>query len=98
MTGGLLVRSAVTMTCDEMRTGFQTDIIRTHRNRLHFADLLDLVTSRSDLQALEDGLNLGPREQPLLGSLGGIMLGRALEDDFILLILVEQGLLVVDGT
>lgn len=67
------------------------------RHSLHLPDLLDLVTSRSDLETLEDGLHLGLGEKPLLRRLDALQLAGTLEDDLVLVILVEQSLLVVDG-
>ena len=68
------------------------------RNSLHLPDLLDLVAGGSHLQAFEDGPDLGLGEEPLLGGLHALRFAGALEDDLVLVILVEQGLLVVDRT
>lgn len=66
------------------------------RNALHLPDLLDLVTSRGDLETLKDGLHLGLGEQPLLGGFDDLQLSRTLKNNLILIILVEQSLLIVD--
>ena len=74
------------------------EVRETHRNRHQLLDLLDLVPSGGDLQALEYGLDLGHRQQALLRRL---LLRRALllsaEHDLVLavVVLIEQRLLVV---
>lgn len=55
------------------------------------------MASRGDLKTFELGLHLRLREEPLLGRLGTLGLARALEDNLVLLVLVEERLLVVDG-
>lgn len=67
----------------------------TYGYGLHFPDLLDLVAGGSDFESFEDGLNLGLRELLLLRTQEGLGLDRALKDDLVLIILVEQRLLVV---
>lgn len=69
---------------------------KTYGHGLHFPDLLDLVPGGSDFETFEDGLDLGLRELLLLRSQDGLGLNWALKDDLILVVLVEQGLLVVD--
>lgn len=61
----------------------------THGNSLHLADFLNLVASRSDLESLEDGLDLGLRQLPLLRVLDALNFARALEHDLVLVVFVE---------
>ena len=70
----------------------------TYGHGLHLTNLLDLVASRCDFKALKDGLDLGLRELPLLRRqcFSGLGLHRALKNNLILVVFVEQGLLVVN--
>ncbi len=74
----------------------------THRNSHELPDLLDLVTRRKGLEALERRRQLLLGELALLGrpDLLGLLLGSAAKNNLVLVVvvLVEQSLLVVHRT
>lgn len=104
MTGGLLVKSAVTMTYARTEKSDNSDNDRhvTYRDSHELADLLNLVARRKGLQSLKVRRELLLRQEALMGGLGlsGLLLVGAAEDNFVLfvVIFVEESLLVMHGT
>ena len=100
MTGGLLVRSAVTITYKAVAVSKLTLWGKpyTYGNRLHLTNLLDPVACCGGLETFEHRLDLGLREQSLLGGLWRVALSVTAKDDLIFfrIVFVEQGLLVVN--
>lgn len=102
MTGGDLVRSAVTMTWLIKRESVKhqsNTLGQTYRNSHQLFDILDLMTRRG-AEPLELRLHFRNRVKPLFRSFFGFFgLVLAAQDNLVVfsLILVEQGTLIVDG-
>jgi hypothetical protein len=97
ITGGLFIRSAVTITCPiRVSHNPSNNQFNTHRDCHELLDLLDTVSSSGRANALKLGFDLGHRDKPLLRR---FLLRRArpVHDNLlIILVILEQRTLVVD--